>query len=171
MYTPRGFGASELGDIEIVPNGDDLHLFHLTLPSHDVVQHAVSQDGLSWAPRPAALRTGDPGDVDDDQIWTMSVIARPEGAGYVMFYTALTTRDNGCVQRVAAATSDDLIRWTKQEQLVAIEADRRWYEHDPATTGTVSWRDPKPIRIGERFVATICARENRGPRPGEAASD
>jgi len=165
MYTPRGFGASELGDIEIVPDGDDLHLFHLTLPSHDVVQHAVSQDGLAWTPLSAALRTGDPGDVDDDQIWTMSITARAGDLGYVMLYTALATRDDGRVQRVAAATSDDLIQWTKLEGNAAIEADGRWYEHDPATTGTVSWRDPKPVRIGERFVATVCARDNRGPRP------
>ena len=73
MYTPRGQGLSELGDIEVVV-GDDgrLHLFHLTLPNHDVVQHAVSDDGLHWEPLPNALHTGDPGDPDDDQIWTMS---------------------------------------------------------------------------------------------------
>ncbi|MBA3414102.1 MAG: hypothetical protein H0U10_02615, partial [Chloroflexia bacterium] len=46
MYAPRGFGLSELGDIDVVATGDALHLFHLTLPNHDVVQHAVSDDGL-----------------------------------------------------------------------------------------------------------------------------
>src|SRR5918998_1580356 len=104
MYTPYGFGASELGDIEVVPDGDDLHLFHLTLPNHDVIQHAVSRDGLSWQPLPAALRTGDPGALDDDQIWTMSVTPWPGGDGYLMLYTALATADGGRVQRVATAT-------------------------------------------------------------------
>jgi beta-fructofuranosidase len=164
MSTPRGFGVSELGDIEVVPDGDELHLFHLTLPNHDVVQHAVSRDGLTWTPLPAALRTGDPGAVDDDQIWTMSVIRRSEG-GYHMLYTALATADRGRVQRVAAATSDDLLTWTKSPHNPVAEADGRWYETDPAATGAVSWRDPKAVRAGDVYLATVCARENHGPLP------
>src|ERR1041384_4841663 len=114
MYTPSGFGTSELGDIEVVPDGDDLHLFHLTLPNHDVIQHAVSRDGLSWQPLPAALRTGDPGAIDDDQIWTMSVTPRPNEPGWVMLYTALASIDGGRVQRVAVAESTDLVHWRKR---------------------------------------------------------
>lgn len=162
MYTPPGFGVSELGDIEVVSDGDDLHLFHLTLPNHDAVQHAVSRDGLAWRSLPVALRTGDPGEIDDDQIWTMSVTPRPDGHGYVMLYTALTMRDRGRVQRVAIATTDDLIAWTKRPDLSPIAADARWYESDPATIGTVSWRDPKPTPVAGHYVATICARTNEG---------
>jgi beta-fructofuranosidase len=165
MYTNPGFGVSELGDIEVVPDGDDLHLFHLTLPNHDAVQHAVSQDGLTWRPLPVALRTGDPGEIDDDQIWTMSVTPRPAGRGYVMLYTALAMRDRGRVQRVAFATSDDLVSWTKRADLSPIAADERWYEHDPTTIGAVSWRDPKPTLVDGRYVATICARTNEGAIP------
>lgn len=165
MYTPRGFGVSELGDIEVIPHGDDLHLFHLTLPNHDAVQHAVSPDGLAWRPLPVALRTGDPGAIDDDQIWTTSVTLRADGAGYVSHYTALSSRDNGRVQRVATATSADLLRWDKAPRLPSIEADPRWYETDSATTGMVSWRDPKPVKVGTRYYATICARTNDGPLP------
>ncbi|MEZ4561245.1 MAG: hypothetical protein R2853_00705 [Thermomicrobiales bacterium] len=163
MYTPSGFGASELGDIEVVPDGDDLHLFHLTLPNHDVVQHAVSKDGLSWQPLPAALRTGDPGAVDDDQIWTMSVTPRPDGSGWIMLYTALSTAEQGRVQRVGLADSTDLTHWRKRPDLPAISADPQWYEADPATVGAVSWRDPKPLRTGDSYLATICAREASGP--------
>lgn len=162
MYTPPGFGVSELGDIEVVPVGDDLHLFHLTLPNHDAVQHAVSRDGLTWRPLPVALRTGDPGEIDDDQIWTMSVTPRPDDQGYVMLYTALTMRDRGRVQRVAIATSDDLLSWRKRPDLSPIAADPRWYESDQATSGTVSWRDPKPTLVDGHYVATICARTNAG---------
>ena len=165
MYTPRGFGVSELGDIEVVADGDDLHLFHLTLPTHDVVQHAVSRDGLAWSPLPAALRTGDPGDIDDDQIWTMSVTPRPDRDGYLMLYTALTTADGGRVQRIAAATSDDLLTWRKSAANPVSEADPRWYESVPERTPFVSWRDPKLVRIGDTFFATLCAREKQGPLP------
>ncbi len=165
MYTPSGFGSSELGDIEVVPDGDDLHLFHLTLPNHDVIQHAVSRDGLSWQPLPAALRTGDPGAVDDDQIWTMSVTRRPDDSGWVMLYTALGSAEHGRVQRVAIAESNDLLHWRKRPDLPVISADPQWYEADPAVTGAVSWRDPKPLRTEHGYLATICAREASGPLP------
>jgi beta-fructofuranosidase len=166
VYTPRGGGTSELGDIEVAADGDDLHLFHLTLPNHDVVQHAVSRDGLAWRALPAALRTGDPGDCDGDQIWTMSVTPRPASkSGYVMLYTALSCTDRGQVQRVAMATSDDLMTWTKSPRNPVAEADPRWYETDPALTGSVSFRDPKPVRVGNGYLATVCARTHDGPLP------
>jgi beta-fructofuranosidase len=165
MYTPAGFGASELGDIEVVPVRDDLHLFHLTLPNHDVIQHAASRDGLSWQPLPAALRTGDPGAVDDDQIWTMSVTPRPDGSGWVMLYTALSSAEQGRVQRVAIAESTDLLNWRKRPDLPVISADPQWYEAAPSVVGAVSWRDPKPLRTDSGYIATICAREASGPVP------
>jgi beta-fructofuranosidase len=166
VYTPRGGGTSELGDIEVVADGDDLHLFHLTLPNHDVVQHAVSTDGLAWRPLPAALRTGDPGDCDGDQIWTMSVTPRPAPErGFVMLYTALSCTDRGQVQRVALATSDDLMTWTKSPRNPVASPDPRWYETDPTYTGSVSFRDPKPVRTADGYLATVCARTNHGPMP------
>ena len=161
MYAPAGHGLSEVGDIEVFPHGDELHLFHLTLPNHDLVQHAVSDDGLAWRPLPAALRTGDPGAPDDDQIWTMSVTAHD--GGFVMLYTALSRADDGMVQRTALARSTDLIHWQKAGPAAVTAADPRWYEADPAVTGRVSWRDPKPIVIGETAYATVNAREGDGP--------
>lgn len=38
-YAPRGLIGPELGDDEVFAAGDELHMFHLTLPNHDVVQH------------------------------------------------------------------------------------------------------------------------------------
>lgn len=160
MYTPRGFGLSDVGDIEIFPHGDDLHLFHLTLPNHDIVQHAASQDGLAWTALPTALRTGNPGDCDDDQIWTMSV-SEHDGE-FQMLYTALARAEDGMVQRNALATSDDLITWTKTSRRPVTEADSRWYEADRAASGAVSWRDPKPIRVGDTWYVAVCARTTAG---------
>ncbi|MDQ3654188.1 MAG: hypothetical protein M3457_03795 [Chloroflexota bacterium] len=161
MYTPRGFGLSEVGDIEIFPRGDELHLFHLTLPNHDVVQHVVSTDGLTWRPLPDALRTGDQGACDDDMIWTMSV-SEHEGT-YHMLYTALARAEDGMVQRTDHATSPDLIAWTKDPRNPVAQPDARWYEHDPATTNMVSWRDPKPVLVDGTWYAAVNARANRGP--------
>ncbi len=161
MYAPRGVSFSDVGDIEVLPNGDDLHLFHLTLPNHDAVQHRVSTDGLSWKALPAALRTSDPGPCDDDQIWTMSVT--PHDDRFHMLYTALAIADGGMVQRTALATSDDLINWTKSDRNPVAEADPRWYEATLAESGSVSWRDPKPIKVGGTFYAAVNAREATGP--------
>ncbi len=161
MYTPRGHGLSEVGDIEIFPHGDELHLFHLTLPNHDTVQHVVSTNGLEWRALPDALRTGNPGDCDDDQIWTMSV-SEHEGR-FHMLYTALARAEDGHVQRTGHATSDDLVTWTKDGANPVAAADPRWYETDPATTSMVSWRDPKPVFVDGTWHAAVNARVNHGP--------
>lgn len=162
MYPPPPF--SELGDIEVVADGDGrLHLFHLTLPNHDVVQHAVSDDGLRWTMLPPALRTGDPGAPDDDQIWTMGIARDDERGRWLMLYTTLARTDGGRVQRTGLAVSDDLVHWEKSPANPVASADPRWYESEPATWGSVSWRDPKPLRAEGRWLATVAARENAGP--------
>lgn len=162
VYAPRGLlGLSEVGDVEAFPHGDQVHLFHLTLPNCDVVQHVVSADGLAWRPLPAALHTGDPGECDDDQIWTMSVTERD--GSFVMVYTALARAEDGTVQRTAVARSPDLIHWTKSARNPVAEADPRWYEADLSASGRVSWRDPKPILVDDTYYAVVCAREKDGP--------
>lgn len=161
MVAPAGFGLSEVGDVEVFPHGDALHLFHLTLPNHDLVQHAVSRDGLSWTALPPALRTGDPGDCDDDMIWTMSVTERD--GRFFMVYTALARAEDGQVQRTALATSDDLVTWTRHAGNPVAEADPRWYEAAGGEGWRISWRDPKPIRVGDAYYATVNAREKAGP--------
>jgi len=170
VYAPPAGIGPELGDVEVFPHGDEIHLFHLTLPNHDVVQHVVSDDGLSWRALPAAIRTSDPGaGPDDDMIYTMSVTEH-DGTFY-MVYTALGRAEAGRIQRIAVATSPDLIRWTKHDGNPVAEADPRWYESEPLPGGRVSWRDPKPIKVGDTFYAVVCGRENQGPflRRGSAA--
>lgn len=162
MYTPLVAIGPELGDVELFAHGRELHLFHLTLPNHDVVQHAVSDDGLAWRALPAAIRTSDPGEgPDDDMIYTMSVTER-DGLFY-MVYTALGLAEAGRIQRIAVATSPDLIRWTKHPGNPVAEADPRWYEAVPPAGGRVSWRDPKPILVGDTYYAVVAGREATGP--------
>ena len=162
MYAPPAAIGPELGDVEVFAAGDQLHLFHLTLPNHDVVQHVVSDDGLAWRALPAAIRTSDPGEgPDDDMIYTMSVTER--GGTYYMVYTALGRAEAGRIQRIAVATSSDLVRWTKHAGNPVAEADPRWYEAEPPVNGRVSWRDPKPIRVGDTFYAVVAGREKDGP--------
>lgn len=159
MYAPTGFGCGELGDIDVIEHDGRLHLFHLTLPAHDRIAHLVSEDGLSWTPLPDALRTSDPGRFDDDMLWTMGVI-RHDGR-FHMLYTGLGTADRGRVQRIGHAVSDDLVHWTKREGPVA--QARAPYETDAMNAPWVSFRDPKPVVVGDEVLVPVCARVADGP--------
>lgn len=161
MYAPATEFGPDVGDVEVFPHGDQVHLFHLTLRNCDVAQHVASDDGLAWRPLPEALRTGDPGACDDDMIWTMSVTER--GGRFYMLYTALAQAEGGRVQRSALAVSDDLLTWRKHGDGSVAEADGRWYEADLAETARISWRDPKPILVGDTYHATVNGRVKDGP--------
>ena len=161
MYVPAGFWKDGLGDIDVIAQGDDLHAFYLSIPSHDRVGHLTSRDGLTWAEQKAAIHTGDPGDFDDDQIWTMGVF---EHAGrFFMLYTGLAMKEQGKVQRVGLATSDDLFTWTKAGANPVLCADPRWYEAEPDATHRVDWRDPWVYSEGGVLHGVISARSNQGP--------
>ena len=114
MYKDVGFEPRNIGDVDVVFHEGVFHLFHLVLPNHDYIAHATSEDGLNWRRVKNALFIGEPGDWDDDALWTMNVSADPDHTGkWRMFYTGLSRRERGRIQRVGMAVSDDLIHWTK----------------------------------------------------------
>ena len=149
MYASHGFLRSDIGDVDVVFHDGLYHLFHLVLPNHDFIAHAVSDDALNWRRVKNALFVGDPGDWDDDMLWTMHVSRNPDaGPGepkWRMFYTGLARREYGRIQRVGLATSNDLLTWQRATGVpgLPIEADGRYYE---STTEEgrhwVSFRDP-----------------------------
>jgi beta-fructofuranosidase len=160
MYAPTGFSGSELGDVEVVFHEGVFHLFHLTLPNHDVIAHAVSPDGIRWEPKPPALHTGPHGSFDDDQLWTMSVQRFRER--FFMLYTALSRADGGRVQRVGLAVSDDLDHWEKLPGPVSEAAHP--YRTDREDAPWVAWRDPKPVILDDgRVHVVLCARDPEAP--------
>jgi beta-fructofuranosidase len=60
-----------------------------------------------------------------------------------MLYTGINGSENGLIQRIGLAVSDDLTRWTKHPDNPVIEADPRWYELlDLTRWRDQSWRDP-----------------------------
>ncbi len=114
MYPNRTFNNRGLGDVGVVYHDGLYHLFHLVLPNHTFIAHAVSRDGLTWHRIRNALWVSDPGAWDDDMLWTMHVSADPHQAGlWRMFYTGLTRRDGGRNQRIGLAISTDLTHWKK----------------------------------------------------------
>ncbi len=145
MYASHGFLQSDIGDVDVVYHDGLYHLFHLVLPNHDFIAHAVSQDGMTWRRVKNALFVGDPGNWDDDMLWTMHVTPDPERPGkWRMFYTGLARSEHGRVQRVGLARSDDLYIWTRcNEDHYPLEISGDWYESSvDEGRKWVSFRDP-----------------------------
>ena len=116
MFAELSSSRKSIGDVDVIFHDGVYHLFHLVLPNHDYIAHAISDNGLNWRRVENALFIGDPGSWDDLMLWTMHVTADPHNdGGWRMFYTGLSRRDQGLVQRVGLATSDDLYCWTKYD--------------------------------------------------------
>jgi beta-fructofuranosidase len=165
MYTSRGFREWEIGDIDVVRRGRNYHLFHLVLPNHDYIAHAVSQDGMTWTRTRNAIFTGEPGSWDDDMLWTMHVTFHPERKVYEMFYTGLHRAENGYFQRIGRAVSRDLMAWRKENEKNLPLLPTGLHYEGPGTSerGWVSFRDPFLWRDQEQEWLLLCARVVDGP--------
>jgi beta-fructofuranosidase len=175
-------------DSWLADDGEQYHLFFLRaarslvdpkLRHHRAsIGHAVSPDLVSWRELPDALVASGGPAWDDLATWTGSVVRAPDGT-WRMFYSGLSRADDGRVQRIGAATSADLIRWTRDTAAKTIEADARWYEkHDPDAWIEEAWRDPFVFadQDGDGWHMLITARVPTGPADargviGHARSD
>lgn len=130
-----------LWDFWFAVDGDEVHVFYLQAPRalgdpelrhrHATIGHAVSRDLRRWEVLPDALGTGPAGAFDDLATWTGSIV-RHAGRWH-LFYSGIARAEDGRVQRIGLATSDDLLTWQRHGTL--LEADRRWYDRE-------HWRDP-----------------------------
>lgn len=135
-------------DFWTIEHGGLCWLYALTAPRHhdpDTRHNAArvdlmtSRDLMSWDYRGPVLEPGSTGAWDDLAIWTGSVAACPDG-GFAMLYTGRCRAEEGRVQRIGLARSDDLITWRKRSQPV-IEADPKLCRLKGAR-GSTNWRDP-----------------------------
>jgi beta-fructofuranosidase len=128
------------------------------------IGHATSQDLRRWKLEPDALVHSDPPAWDDRALWTGSVARQADGL-WRMFYTGISHAEQGRVQRIGSAVSDDLITWTRSGDDPLLEADPRWYEAE-------AWRDPfvfaDPDGDGWHMLITAHAREGRSGGRGVA---
>lgn len=114
MYEEINGSRKSIGDVDVLYHDGLYHLFHLVLPNHDFIAHAVSTDAIRWRKVNNALFIGNPGSWDDLMLWTVHVSRDPFQPGrWRMFYTGLSSRDHGKVQRIGLATSTDLFHWHK----------------------------------------------------------
>lgn len=163
MYSGSGFSDWEIGDVTVFFYNGEYHLFHLIIPNHDYIAHAVSKDGISWKRVKNALFVGHPGEWDDDMLWTMHVFQKH--GKFQMYYTGLQRKDRGTVSKIGLAESDDLIHWTKVDRPgLPITPVNGYYENiDDNPRGWLSFRDPFYFEEGEKQYLLLCARSNTGP--------
>jgi len=126
-------------DSWFVRDGEDVHVFYLQASKglldperrhrNVSVGHAVSQDLSNWKVLPDALTPSEPGKealvFDSWTTWTGSVVK--DGDLWHMFYTGTSREDNGVVQSVGHAISNDLLTWTKQSQRAILKASAGFY--------------------------------------------
>ncbi len=150
------------------------HLYHLRAPRalgdpvlrhrNATIGHARSVDLSRWDVLPDALGPGPPGEWDDLATWTGSTLRA--GGVWWMFYTGVSTLDDGKVQRIGAATSNDLSTWTKAPSNPLCVADSQWYEKfDSVRWYEEAWRDPWVFGDpnGDGYHMFVTAREHSGP--------
>ncbi|MEO8766546.1 MAG: glycosyl hydrolase family 32 [Ginsengibacter sp.] len=163
MYSGSGFSDWEIGDITVIIHEDVYHLFHLIIPNHDYIAHAISNDGISWKRVNNALFVGQPGEWDDDMLWTMHVC---ETAGkFEMYYTGLQRRDRGVISRIGFAESGNLIDWEKnQKNIFPIEPKGIFYETGNTNPRKwLSFRDPFKFEYKGEVYLLLAARSISGP--------
>jgi beta-fructofuranosidase len=149
------------------------HIFYLQAPRelgspllrhhHASIGHAVSHDLRAWRVLPDALHPGPDGSWDDLATWTGSTLEH-DGRWY-MLYTGISRREEGLIQRIGLAVSDDLVTWVKHPGNPVLEADPRWYDllQRPRWRDQ-SWRDPWLFRHPHdgSFHCLITARSPLG---------
>ena len=168
MYSGSGFSDWEIGDITVIIHEGVYHLFHLIIPNHDYIAHAVSDDGISWKRVNNALFVGHPGEWDDDQLWTMHVVEANDFATshtFEMYYTGLQRRDRGLISRIGFARSSNLIDWEKdQKGLYPISPKGIYYEAEKDNPRKwLSFRDPFKYNYKGNDYLLVCARTIKGP--------
>ncbi len=163
FYSGSGFSDWEIGDITVIKHQNTYHLFHLIIPNHDYIAHAVSNDGISWRRVKNALFVGDPGEWDDDMLWTMHV-CQVQGR-FEMYYTGLQRQDRGVVSRVGLAVSTDLFHWDKTiDDVFPFESMAPHYENKENNPRKwLSFRDPFRYDYRGQTYYLICARADSGP--------
>lgn len=137
-------------------DGENHHVFYLQASRalgdpnrrhrNTSVGHAISTDLKNWTVVADALAVSESPAPDSWTTWTGSVVREDSGI-WRMFYTGTSREDNGLRQTVCAATSTDLITWTKVDNLPVVAADARWYKTLAAGFEHEPFRDPWVFKL------------------------
>ncbi len=131
------------------------------------VGHAISKDLKNWTVVADAIAPSDAPAPDSWTTWTGSVV-REDSGQWRMFYTGTSREDEGQRQTVCAASSPDLITWTKVENLPVVAADPRWYATLQDGFPYEAFRDPWVFKMvgetGWTMLVTAELKESVNPR-------
>jgi beta-fructofuranosidase len=145
------------------------HLFHLHAPMSlgdpelrhrsARVGHATSADLRSWERLRDPLPAPAVPSFDDLASWTGCTV-RGDGEWW-MFTTGLSGADDGLVQRIGSARSEDLMTWTRTG--LVLGADPRHYQPSTPEWPEEAWRDPWVLRGDDgRWHMYVTARDVAG---------
>ena len=162
-------------DFWLCQDRDEHHIFYLQAPKalgderlrhfNATIGHAKSSDLKNWTILPDALGPGETGEWDNLATWTGSTFKHQNR--WYLFYTGISKAENGKIQRVGVAVSDDLLHWSKHPGNPIIESDSRWYQpKDDVEWHDQAWRDPWVFAYKDQFHAFITARSNEGDMDG-----
>ena len=134
------------------------------------IGHAISENLKDWTVVQDAVAISESPAWDSWTTWTGSVVKDKDGTWW-MFYTGTSREDSGDEQRVGAATSKDLMTWTKVDGNPLTQADPTWYEmldydkwHDQA------WRDPWVFEHEGTWHMIVTARGITGGKYGRGVA-
>jgi beta-fructofuranosidase len=159
-----------------VRDGDTYHAFYLCASRglvepvrrhrYPTVGHAISKDLKNWTVVADALAPGDSPAFDSWTTWTGSIVKDDNGLWW-MFYTGSSREDDGLIQTIGAATSKDLISWTKLGSKPLVQADGNWYElFDGKSWPDQAWRDPWVFRYpGESTWQMLITARSKDGKP------
>ena len=127
---------------------------------HARLGHASSSDLVEWTqhtdPFPAQLDG-----LDDLATWTGCTVRGANGDGWWLFTTGLSRDDDGRVQRIGSARSEDLQTWSRTPLVLACDA--RHYQASCAVWPEEAWRDPWVVRdAAGRWHMYVTARDVSG---------
>lgn len=128
------------------------------------IGHAISKDLFDWQVCDDAMGPSEEDAFDDLATWTGSVLKGPDQLWY-MFYSGISYREGGLVQRIGLATSADLYNWEKRKDFQPLAADSRLYEKlGESTWSNETWRDPWVFEDpdGNGYHMFITARSKTG---------
>ncbi|MEQ8697876.1 MAG: hypothetical protein RLT05_15120 [Bauldia litoralis] len=129
--------------------------------------HAVSDDLVNWTHLGTCFGPAERGTWDDYTTWTGSVVQGPDGHWH-LFYTGTCHAEDGLVQRIGHATSDDLHSWKRVGDGLCLDISGDDYEqfrpgfwHDRAMRDPWVMRDPE----GDGWLMYFTARASGVTEP------
>ena len=114
MFTETKGSRKAIGDVDVCTTTDFIICSIWCCRTTTLLRTQSAPMALTGVVSRMRFLSADPGSWDDLMLWTMHVSPDPHHVGrWRMFYTGLSRREQGRLQRIGLATSEDLFHWRK----------------------------------------------------------